>query len=158
MNYPGLINAEYKEAVLGMLPEWFDLNDDQWYQHVNRLPMKSQITYLVVILHNQVRNGGFHQYFTNGYGQFSKLTINALVEIECYRRAKLLSEALMIVNSDNDSDDVFRMKILKKEIDSLIKSDDLNDPLDLLDDSYYGMDEQGEEDIEQFLGSYLASR
>ena len=76
MNYKETIEETYAQSVVGMKDEEFSYDGDQWYVYVYALPARLQITYLIVVLHNQVFNGGFHQYFVNGYGQFSKITIN----------------------------------------------------------------------------------
>lgn len=40
---------------------------DQWYDYGNDLSAQMSITYIVVILHQQVFNGGFYQYFLNSW-------------------------------------------------------------------------------------------
>jgi hypothetical protein len=106
------------------------------------------------VLHNQVFNGGFHQYFVNGYGQFANETINALIEIGALRKAELLKEALDKVNVENNSFEIFREKLIAKDIEALFVGNDLYDPLDKLDNSYYDSEE---EDINLLLGKYLES-
>lgn len=147
-----LIEKIYTEAVKGIREDWLNESDERWYDHIIGLPIQLQICYLVVVLHNQVLNGGFHQYFVNGYGQFAKETINALKTIGASKKAELLDEALKFVNSDNYLDEVFRKKLLKKQIPQLFSKDDLFEHLDGLDDIYYA---DQNEDLEQLLGSYL---
>lgn len=155
MSYTELIEEKYAEAVKGIKEEWFNEPNTKWYEYVIGLPIQLQICYLIVVFHNQIFNGGFHQYFVNGYGQFTKETINALKTIGAFKKADLLEEALKIVNSENYSDNIFRKKLLEKQIPQLFSKDDLFEPLDNLDNSYY-TDE--DEDIESLLGSYLRSR
>jgi hypothetical protein len=149
-----IITKKYAEAVQGINAEWFEKPDNKWYDYVINLPIQLQITYLVVVLHNQVFNGGFHQYFVNGYGQFAKETINALVEIGAFRKAELLKEALGIVNFENDNSEIFREKLITKKIKALFVGNDLDDPLNKLDDEYYDSEV---EDINLLLGKYLVS-
>lgn len=152
MNNSEIIEKKYAEAVQGIKEEWFQKTNPRWYDYVISLPDTLRITYLIVILHNQVCNGGFHQYFVNGYGQFAGETVKALIDIGAFKKSNLLKEALSIVNSPNHSDRVFREKLLKKEIDALFVDDDLYDPLDNLDSKYY---ETNDEDTYQLLGDYL---
>ena len=149
-----IIEKKYAEAVNGIREEWFTTVSTKWYEYVIGLPIHLQITYLIVVFHNQIFNGGFHQYFFNGYGQFAKETINALMTIRGFKKAELLRNALKIVNAKNTSDEVFREQLLKKEIVELFDKDDFFEPLDNLDALYY-VDES--EDIEQLLGTYLRS-
>lgn len=111
--------------------------------------------YLVVLLHNQIFNGGFRQYLVNCYGQFANETINALKIIGALKKAELLKEALKIVNEKNSSDTVFRRQLLNKEIAQLFSNDSLLAPLDKIDNAYYTYES---EDLEKLLGHYLGSR
>ena len=150
-----IINKKYAEAVKGIKEEWLKTTDSRWYDYVVGLPADLQVTYLVVVVHNQVFNGGVHQYFLNGYGQFAKETISALTKISALKRAELLVKALKIVNRENDPDHVFREKLLKKDLRSLFIDDDLFEPLNQFDVQYYAHDDRGEEDIVQLLTNYL---
>lgn len=68
------INKYYKQSVVGITAEI--LNDcDRWYNCLKEKPDYLQAVYTYVILYQQVYNGGFHQYFANGYGLFGELTI-----------------------------------------------------------------------------------
>lgn len=116
------------------------------------MPLHLQITYLITVLHNQVLNGGFHQYFVNGYGQFAYETVKALEAIGALKRANLLQCAITEVNNDGLDNKFFRKALLEKTIDRLFIGDDLFEPLSKLDDSYYEIDD---EDISQLLSNYL---
>lgn len=146
-----IIEKKYAESVKGLKNEWFENASSKWYDYILDLPMQCQITYLIVVLHNQVINGGFHQYFSNGYGQFAKETIKALQEIGAIKKSALLETAFKKVNTENYNTEVFRKKLLKKEIKSLFVEDDLVDILDKLDEEYYS----NEEDVEKLLSEYL---
>ena len=150
MNKTELIEEYYLKAVEGIKEEWFNSTDGKWYKHIMEQSDKEKITYLVVVLHNQVFNGGFHQYFANGYGQFAKETINALNTIGASKKAELLKRAIQIVNSENLPDEKFRADLLNKKLKLLFNSDDLYLPLEELDDIYYS-----EEDTIDFLSDYL---
>ncbi|WP_347066691.1 DUF4375 domain-containing protein [Flavobacterium sp. WV_118_3] len=154
MSYTKLIEEKYAEAVKGIKEkeEWSNEPNTKWYKYIIGLPVQLQICYLIVVFHNQIFNGGFHQYFVNGYGQFAKETIDALKTIGALKKAELLEEALKIVNSESYSDETFRKKLLGKQISQLFSKDDLFESLDNLDNIYY-TDEN--EDIERLLGNYL---
>ena len=76
-----LIEKIYSQAVSGIEDKWLSSIGSDWYDHIRSLPGNLQVTYMTVILHNQVINGGFHQYFLNGYGQFAEPTIECLENI-----------------------------------------------------------------------------
>ncbi|MPT34194.1 MAG: DUF4375 domain-containing protein, partial [Flavobacterium sp.] len=105
MSYTKLIEEKYAEAVKGIKEkeEWSNEPNTKWYKYIIGLPVQLQICYLIVVFHNQIFNGGFHQYFVNGYGQFAKETIDALKTIGALKKAELLEEALKIVNSESYS-------------------------------------------------------
>lgn len=150
-----LIEKTYSEAVQGLKEDWFSNSNTFWYDYVVNLPVHLKVTYLIVISHNQIFNGGFHQYFVNGYGQFAIETINALLDIGAFKRSKFLEAAYKIINSNNLSVEIFRKELLNKEIRPLFETDELYTQLDGLDNKYYNIDD---EVIEELLGNYLASR
>lgn len=153
-NYHILIDEYYQDAVKGIKEEWFyDISIPNWYSYIVNLSKKQKITYLIIVFNSQVFNGGFHQYFLNGYGQFSIETIKALIEIGAFESSNLLQKAYSLVNSNNISDLEFRYNLLNRNIEKLFKNDDLNKPLEELDNMYYDKDE----DIENLLGIFLSS-
>jgi hypothetical protein len=155
MNKSELIEKSYSEAVKGIKEDWFLNADSNWYDYINNLPVHLKITYLIIVLHNQVFNGGFHQYFVNGYGQFANETIKAFIDIGALKRSSLLEVAYKKVNASNVPIEVFRKQLLNKEIKSLFVTDELYAPLDELDNEYYNI---VDEEIEELLGNYLESR
>jgi len=153
MSNSEIIEKKYTEAVQGIKEEWFLNSDSSWYDYIVELPRDLKVTYLVTILHNEVFNGGFHQYFVNGYGQFAAQTIPVLIEIGALRKAELLKKALSLVNRDNATDIIFRKRLLNRSIRTLFDDDTLFDPLDQLDKEYYQCEEV--EEVEVQLGRYL---
>lgn len=150
-----IIQKIYAEAVQGIDEGWFDPVSTKWYDHIVALPADQRITYLTVILHTQVLNGGFHQYFINGYGQFAKETHDALRTIGTTKKAQLVEKALKLVNAEPLSDAAFRALLLKKKFEPLL-GDDLDKPLDELDNEYYT--DGHPDDIWDLLAAYLKSR
>lgn len=116
-----IIEENYQLAVQGMKQEWFEVIDNQWFSYVKNLPEKLKTTYLVVVLDWQVANGGFNQYFSNGYGQFSLMTIDALSKIGALQKAEILKEVYKVVNYNNYEEMVFSEKLRRFEIDLLLK-------------------------------------
>jgi hypothetical protein len=151
-----IVELNYKEAVKGINHEMLEKVTSEWYDYVMGLPENYKITYLAVILNNQIYNGGFQQYFYNGYGQFASETINVLNRIGAPKKAGLLKQAIDAVNVNQYPDDLFREKILKRELENLWdeKEDDI---IDKLDDLYYEADNADEETIAlltNFLTNY----
>ncbi len=141
----------YKEAVAG-LNEVILQDKDLWYSYVINLPIKLQIVYTTIIFHQQVFNGGLHQYFFNSYGQFAYLTVDHLKLIKAYKTAEILEKALSEVNFKQYSIDEFREKVFNRELDRIVNFDEaLSEFLDKLDNEYDSLDE----DLEQLLLDYL---
>ncbi|MDQ1161343.1 hypothetical protein QE422_001711 [Chryseobacterium sp. SORGH_AS 447] len=141
----------YADSVKGLNSKI--LNDkDLWYNYVINLPQNLQVTYTILIFHQQVFNGGLHQYFFNSYGQFAYLTIEYLKLIKAYQASKILEKAVEVVNSEKYSIDEFRTKIFNRKLDKITDFDDeLWHLLEKLDDEYDNLDE----DLEQLLVDYL---
>lgn len=145
-----LIDFAYSSAVENLKEEWLEASSAEWHNHIVNLPEKERVVYTVSILDMEVNNGGFNQYFVNGYGQFAKETIKSLELISAFKTAEILAKALDKVQNglaDND----FRKKLLEGKIENLYDSDELEDYLTFLDDEYY----QYEDDIGKLLGNYL---
>lgn len=153
MSTSNIIEEKYKEATAGINEGWLISGSNEWFNYVTNLPDDLKITYLIVVFYNQVINGGFHQYFVNGYGQFSNETVQALQKIGAAQKANFLKEAYSLVNKDNFTNEDFRQKLLKKEMPHLFIEDDLFEPLDMLDRQYYST--EYEEDISILLTRFL---
>ena len=153
MNNQELIEKIYLESTKGIQKEWFVSEMPHWYSYVINLPKHLQVTYLTVILENQVLSGGFHQYFVNAYGQFAKETVDALIEIGAFKKSNLLDTARNIVQGGLNDED-FRKQLMNKTVEKLFIDDDLFDPLEELDNIYYDLED---EDISELLGKYLKS-
>lgn len=131
------IEQYYQEAVKGLSEAILD-DEILWYSYVLSLSDKEKTVYTTAILHQQVFNGGFHQYFLNSYGMFAYLTMEVLDEIGAYKIAKLLKRAIEIVNAEGFSEKEFRHKIFKKEFERIVEDDeDVFDALNNLDTEYY---------------------
>jgi len=153
MNKENLINDKFKESVKG-LDERVIANQDDWYAYVMNLPIQLRIVYTIVILHQQVFNGGFHQYFLNGYGLFGYLTLDSLKIINAKFTMNLLKKVLQEVNSESLNVEAFRIKSFKRELNKIINFDDeLCEFLEKCDDEYY----ESQEDLTDLLGQYLES-
>lgn len=146
------IDEIYSEAVK-RLDEEILKDCDAWYSYVLNLPKAQQVVYTVILLHWQIENGGFHQYFFNSYGQFAYLTIENLKLIEAYQRADLLDSATHLVNEEYLIEDNFRHLIFNRELSKIIDFEDvLFSKLSELDDKYYEMEQ---ENIIDLLSTYL---
>lgn len=147
-----IVEKTYLESTKGIKEEWFTSELPHWYSYIINLPKRLQVTYLTVVLENQVLNGGFHQYFVNSYGQFAKETIEALIEIGAFKKSNLLEKALNVVQDKDMNDEDFRKALVNKKLKKLFIDDDLFAPLEELDDIYYEIED---EDIADLLGDYL---
>lgn len=122
-------------------------NWKEWLDCVNNLDEKKRMVYMIGVLHQQVFNGGFIQYFDNGYGIFAYETLKFLKIINALESAKLFENALSLVNEKNLPENQFQAFIANSIVD-----DKHGDELDKLDDQYYTLES---EDLEHILGNYL---
>ncbi|MGJ1384486.1 DMP19 family protein [Sphingobacterium siyangense] len=149
-----ITDSYYKKAV-EKLGEATLQDKDVWYSHILNLPEHLQVTYTVIIVDQQVFNGGFHQYFFNSYGQFAYLTIDNLRLIGAFKAADILERATNLVNADQISLNEFRRKVFDRDFSKVVDFDDeLFDALSALDDEYYAL----EENLEQLLVDYLSNQ
>jgi len=152
MNH-SIIEATYNNAVMGIKESWLNGNSEDWYNYIIQLPVQLKYTYLIVVLENQVINGGFDQYFFNGYGQFAHETIKALAILGASKKADLLQDALLMVMDGEEDEQIFRRNLLSKENGKLFNTDDLYEPLNKIDGAYYLLDK--EESLTEKLTQFL---
>lgn len=146
-----IIEKYYKEAVSGL--NEIVLNDkDLWYNYVINLPINLQTVYTTVVFHQQIFNGGLHQYFFNSYGQFAYLTVEHLKLIKAFKTSDILEKAIRKVNTEGFKVNEFREKVFNREFNRISDFDEeLCNFLELLDDEYDNLNE----DFEQLLMDYL---
>ncbi len=118
------------------------------------MPRKQKVVYTVAILDEQVNNGGFNQYFTNGYGQFAVETIDCLKSIRAFKIMAFLEKAYVKINKDGLENSIFRKKLIEGNINELYESDSLDDYLGKLDNEYY----KYEDDLGALLGNFLRDK
>ena len=148
-----IIDKYYQEAVKGLNEIVFQ-DKDLWYSYVIHLDSNVQVVYNVIVFHQQVLNGGLHQYFFNSYGQFAYLTVENLKLIKAFKTAEILESALSEVNIEHDDIDKFRENIFNRKNSRIVDFDNqLFDYLNDLDSKYYSLDE----DIKKLLLNYLKS-
>jgi hypothetical protein len=94
MNGSELIESTFKDAVLGLDASILEDPYPTWFKYITNLPLSQRLTYMVVVFHNQVFNGGLHQYFFNSYGQFANETVDCLRIIKAYPQADILNKAI----------------------------------------------------------------
>lgn len=136
------LDDKYDHAVAGFSERMLH-DKDEWFSHVNNLPDDLRVAYLVILLHHQVFNGGFHQYFFNPYGQFVYLTLEAFKLSNMPFAHSLLTKVLSKVNGENYSEDEFRERVFNRRLDRIVNfDDDLGDALDSFDSEYYGIADQ----------------
>ncbi len=147
-----IIDFYYSAATAEIKESWFEFSQNEcWYNYILNLPDKERVTYLVTVLDDQVYNGGFNQYFVNGYGQFATLTINALKLIQAEAMAELVKLGTEKVNAPKYDDFTFRQKLLRGEIEALYEDDSLDNYLETLDEKYT----EYPQNIGKLLSNYL---
>ena len=142
-----LVEKTFARAVKDLKNEWLSSHDKKWYMYITGLPENLQVVYTILVFHNQVFNGRFHQYFSNGYGQFALETIINLRLIHANTKADMLVKAFNFINSKDLKIEDFRNELLNRTISKLFLTDELFDVLEEIDDSY----DESNEDIEELL-------
>ena len=73
-----LIDHVYIKVAGSIIREYItDWSDSaKWRRVVEQMPLPVKLVYRIGILHQQVMNGGFIQYFDNGYGIFAYETLS----------------------------------------------------------------------------------
>lgn len=145
------LESKYDQAVAGLSEKMLN-NKDEWFNYVGDLPDDLRVAYLVMVLHHQVLNGGFHQYFFNPYGQFGYLTLEAFKLSNMPFAYSLLTKVLSEVNKENYSEDEFRARVFNRSLDKIVNfDDDLGDTLDSFDSEYYTVSDQVIENLYKYL-------
>jgi Domain of unknown function (DUF4375) len=115
-NYTQRIDEMYKEAVQDLREDMFAKPDTlEWYNYIKALPKHLKTVYVIVVLENQIINGGFDQYFTNLYGQFAFMVVASLQNIKAFEKSELVSKALKIYNPQNLSENGYVQWITKRD-------------------------------------------
>ncbi|VBB48213.1 conserved hypothetical protein [uncultured Paludibacter sp.] len=87
-------------------------------------------------LEGEVNNGGFNQYFFNSSGQNCFATLKLLKEKKKYKTAKLLEEAINLINPNHLSEEELIKKIRNREVEEL-DDDTISEKLNKLDELFY---------------------
>lgn len=90
MSDSALIDLVYESAVKGLKDEWLESKSSKWYDYIVNLPENEKVVYTIAVLDMQINNGGFNQYFVNGYGQFARETIKSLELINAQKTGEIL--------------------------------------------------------------------
>jgi|SRR6476661_1478435 len=137
----GRIEEVYGEATSGLQDHWFVADPPQeWYAYVSALPKHLRVTYAVVVLHGQVLNGGFEQYFDNRYGdllgEFAALALN---EIGADTKAAIVTEMLEALRTQADELGIqwLGRAMHGDEVFAVLDAPAVEVELDLLTDKYY---------------------
>jgi len=148
-NRRSIIDEFYQESVKGLNGQILR-DKDKWYEYILGLPLSLQVTYTISVLDRQVLNGGFDQYFVNGYGQFAYITIDFLKMIKAFKTADMLEQALKKINYRNLTPDIFRKEAVYADSDNVIEF------LNGLDKEYYDLFKHpSTEDIHKLLTDFL---
>lgn len=110
-----------------------------------RLPPHVQIGYCIHQLEAQVSNGGFHQFFTNSSGAYTRETLNALAAIGATGTRALLEKAIAIAYPAGYPADPAEHQ------DALTDYEGVSDALHLLDSAFWRYDEPLADLVNRYL-------
>jgi len=149
-----LINQAYTLAgnALSDMTDWSDFR--QWKKIISEVSLSSRVTYHTGILNQQVLNGGFIQYYDNGYGIFAYETLGSLQLLKADLTKELLQKSLAIINPGNYRGDHFDQYISSNEYHADWQT--MAEKLDKLDSEYYQLEHK--ENLEQLLATFLRAQ
>lgn len=113
-----------------------------------RLSPQQKVGLLIYVLEAQVNNGGFHQFFFNSSGYYTRETIDALERIGADITATLLKRAVAIAYPSGFPDDP---NLHDQRLDDF---EEISGPLDELDTRFY----EYEDDLIALMNAFLAER
>lgn len=146
--------ATYQRAVVGRTEAVLAATCPSWYAHIKHLPLPGWLTYCVLVFEAQVGNGGLHQYFWNGYGQFAYETVGYLGLLGAMAPAGLLRQALTFLEEEEPVPDRLREKVHARALKGLNAfAEPLTSALDHLSDAYFS----GPQDVEARPETFLAT-
>lgn len=65
-----------------------------WFERFPKLPRETLTFFYVLFADDQINNGGFAQYFCNGYGKYAEDTVVAYKSIGAVKKAALLATVM----------------------------------------------------------------
>lgn len=156
---PDRLELTYEHSVAGLTEAILDAPYPRWYDHINQLPLPERLTYCVWLFDAQVNNGGLHQYFWNGYGQFAYETVAYLGLLGDTERARILRQALTVLEAEEPASAVLREKVHARTLAALNDfAEPLTSALDALSEAYFACPMAVEEQLQQFLATYGQAR
>lgn len=151
---PDLLTATYDRAVAGLTESLLVAPYPGWYAHINRLPLPERLTYCVLVFEAQVGNGGLHQYFWNGYGQFAYETVGYLALLGAAAQAGILRQALALLEAEEPVPDRLRDNLHARALAALNDfAEPLTSALDRLTDAYFAEPAEVETRLQTFLAT-----
>ncbi|WP_375562757.1 DUF4375 domain-containing protein [Bernardetia sp. OM2101] len=145
-----IVEEYYFEATKNITEEILK-DHNQWYDYVLKLEKKLQVTYTIVIFHEQVFNGGIDQYYVNSYGIFSSITIDNLRYIGSAKEADILEEVFLKLRK-NYSDKEFINKLFWSDLNEIYEKE-WEDFAEAKTEQYYELSEANHiyDNLEKYL-------
>jgi len=116
-------------------------------EEVESLTPSAQVLYYAQVLDAEVFNGGFHQYFSNSSGKYAHETVVALNTLRAPLTASLLLRAIGTFPNN-------RVPQRRDERNEELDKTDAK-TLDILDDEYYALEKNGDEDLGERILSFM---
>ena len=123
--------AQKNSSEIGKVDTYDNVKNQLKGTEVEKLNPKANIAELEM----EVNNGGFNQYFINS-GQNCYETLKALKKNRKFETAKLLENAIDLINPNHISENDFIEKVRKREVEELY-DDKISAELNKLDNEFY---------------------
>lgn len=129
-----------------MYPDSYDDLMIETPEQYAKLERTKQVVWCIHQLEAEVNNGGFHQFFSNSSGHYTKEALAALHAIEAYTTAELLDRAIKIAYPDGFPSDP------RNHETDVSDSDEVMDALTQIDEIFWGYEEDLSSLVNQYLG------
>ncbi|SCY97441.1 DMP19 family protein [Flavobacterium caeni] len=146
-----LIDFVYYEIACEKMKAIDFSNYAEWKKVVSEMALPIATVYRIGILNQQVMNGGFIQYFDNGYGIFAQETVEDFKRIGAHLSFEILNRCLTLINPKGYEAERFFELVSNQEYESYesLFTKELNE----LDRKYFNLDD--DENLEDLLAAYL---
>ncbi|WP_192362408.1 DMP19 family protein [Mesorhizobium mediterraneum] len=133
------------DPVLEVLDE-----PSEYHAVISAMPVAIKNVICVELLHWQVLNGGFRQYFYNSYGITAEGAVQGLSAMGLEKHAELTRQACVLLGKDFPEDRATRMELVGEIGSACID-------FDALDDAFYALEEHNQNSLVAALDAYATA-
>jgi hypothetical protein len=141
-----ILNLEDEEQIIIQFGEFIWEKLDYNYDNIAYLSDPEKTFIYIDTLEGEVNNGGFDQFFFNSSGDYAYEILHAYENINAFKTAKLIHEAIQIFPQNPISKNTETRREIMEEMD-----DTISEKWNQLDDAFY----EYEDNIMKLIVEYL---